>query len=277
MRILHITDAVALMRPSHWVKNLLVFAPVFFGGALSEAGKIGGAAAACGAFCLVAGGGYALNDATDAGENALHPEKRNRPLARGKITRRQAILLGCAAMGAGIAIAAAGSPEAVPVIGLYALLSAAYSAFAKRIPVVEMMFFPAFYLARIFAGGLAADIAISRWLTLCVIFMSMFLITMKRSAESGRREYPKEFIASMVPIFAASALMSYGLYCVLAARSPQAIYSIFFPIAGVMRYIALAAEGKAGGNPERTVIRDPFIAGTVAVWVMWMYILIYGI
>ena len=277
MRILHVTDAVALMRPSHWVKNLLVFAPVFFGGALGEAGKIGGAAAACGAFCLVAGGGYALNDAADARENALHPEKRNRPLARGRITRRQAILLGCAAMGAGIAIAAAGSPEAVPVIGLYALLSAAYSAFAKRIPIVEMMFFPAFYLARIFAGGLAADIAVSRWLILCVIFMSMFLITVKRGAEHGRGGYPREFLASMMPVFAAAALMSYGLYCVLAARSPQAIYSIFFPIAGVMRYVALAAEGRAGGNPERTVVRDPFMAGTVIVWAIWMHVLIYGV
>lgn len=275
MRILHVTDAVALMRPSHWVKNLLVFAPVFFGGALGNTTKTGVAAIACGAFCLIAGGGYALNDAADREEDALHPEKGNRPLARGRIAPGHAVALGIAAMGAGTAIAAAGAPEAVPAMGLYAVLSAAYSGFAKRIPVAEMLFFPAFYLARVFAGGQAADIAISRWLILCVIFMSMFLITVKREAERDSMGYPKEFFRSMMPIFAATALMSYGLYCVLAARSPQAIYSILFPIAGIMRYIALAAEGKAGENPERTVIRDPFMAGIVVVWALWMYALIY--
>ncbi len=263
-----------LLRPSHWIKNLLVFAPLFFGGALHDAGKGGLAFAAFCAFCLVAGGGYAWNDALDGTEDAAHPEKKSRPVAKGRISPARAGAVGFAAVSAGMAAAAAYAPAALPAIGAYAALSAAYSLQAKRVPVVELLFFPAFYLARIFAGGAATGIAISNWLVLCVVFISLFFVTVKRTAEKSAM-YSERFLGRMTVIFGASALMSYGLYSVLGARSPYATYSVIFPIAGVMRYLMLAEREGNGAFPERLMTGDPFIFAVIAGWGAYVYALLY--
>lgn len=266
-----------LLRPSHWIKNLLVFVPLFFGGGLYDAEKVPAVIAAYAAFCLVASGGYALNDIMDQTEDARHGRKKNRPLPRGAISPVHAGIIGLAAGSAGIALAAAYAPDALAGIGLYAALSAIYSLYAKRIPVIELLFFPAFYLARVSAGGAAAHIVLSNWLLLCIIFVSLFIITIKRKAEADERRYPQEFLGRMAAIFGSSAVLSYGLYGILGAQSPYAVYSIFFPIAGIMRYLMLAEKDHQGEYPEKTIVRDLFIVGSIVLWVIFMYALLYPV
>lgn len=267
--------ALAILRPSHWIKNLLVFVPLFFGGALHDPVKVKSVIVAYAAFCLVASGGYAWNDIMDKEEDAQDARKKNRPIPTGAASSLHAGFVGFASMSTGIGIAATYIPHALPSIGFYAAASALYSLYAKRIPVIELLFFPAFYLARVFTGGAVAGITPSHWLLLCIIFISLFIIAIKRKAEANERMYPKTFLDLMVAIFGGSALMSYGLYGVLGARSPYAVYSMLFPIAGVMRYLMIAEKEKGGEYPEKTVIQDPFIAGSVTLWILFMYALLY--
>ncbi len=268
-------NALLLLRPSQWTKNLLVFAPLFFGGALHDPAKAAAAIAAFCAFCLVAGGGYAWNDMLDTDTDAEHSTKKLRPVAAGRISRMRAGAVGFATTGAGLALGAAYVPHAAYALGGYAALGAAYSLGMKRLPVTELLFFPAFYLARVLAGGSATDIPVSGWLALCVIFISLFLVTAKRKAENGAAMYSAGFLDAAAAIFGSSALMSYGIWCVVVAPSPYAVYSMLFPVAGIMRYLMLAEKGKGAEYPERIVFGDPWTLCVVAAWIAWTYALSY--
>ena len=76
---------VEALRPHQWVKNLLVLFPLFF---TSQAFELAGwiaAATAFGSFCFAASSIYLLNDILDRHEDALHPKKKSRPIASGRL------------------------------------------------------------------------------------------------------------------------------------------------------------------------------------------------
>src|ERR671917_2006239 len=78
------------MRPKQWVKNAFVFAGIVFAGSrlLTEPWAIGRVLAAFVLFSLVSGCVYLINDLADIENDRLHPRKRNRPLASGRLSPR---------------------------------------------------------------------------------------------------------------------------------------------------------------------------------------------
>jgi len=82
-------NLLRLARPSHWIKNLFVFAALVFSGRIVDPHAIGAAVVAFVAFCLAASAVYALNDVVDRREDALHPVKRRRPVASGETASRR--------------------------------------------------------------------------------------------------------------------------------------------------------------------------------------------
>src|SRR5438309_1681825 len=97
---------VRLARPHQWIKNLLVLAPLVFAQRLFDRRSDFLAALALAAFCAMASATYSINDIADRDADRLHPEKRDRPLARGDLTVRTAgtfaAMLGAAALLAGL-------------------------------------------------------------------------------------------------------------------------------------------------------------------------------
>src|SRR5690349_15492826 len=79
---------VEAMRPHQWVKNLLVLAPLAFTpkGLIYELWAWSAVLAAYASFCLAASSIYLLNDIVDRHEDALHPKKRTRPIASGRLS-----------------------------------------------------------------------------------------------------------------------------------------------------------------------------------------------
>ncbi len=84
-----IRDYVAIARPSHWFKNLFVVPGVLLSYAFRPDGVRPGVgwlmAFGLGAVCLVASSNYVLNEILDARTDAFHREKKNRPLASGRV------------------------------------------------------------------------------------------------------------------------------------------------------------------------------------------------
>src|SRR4051812_49972592 len=76
---------IELTRPSHWFKNIFVLAGAFFAKDWRDPEVLRAAGAAFIAFCLAASAVYAFNDALDADEDRLHPRKRLRPVASGRV------------------------------------------------------------------------------------------------------------------------------------------------------------------------------------------------
>ncbi|WP_244147434.1 UbiA family prenyltransferase [Desulfovermiculus halophilus] len=86
-------DIVELARPHQYIKNFFVFLPAFFAFKLHQPGVIGSSFVVFAAFCLVASGVYILNDRQDRFDDRKHPEKQHRPIASGRVTSTQSLVL----------------------------------------------------------------------------------------------------------------------------------------------------------------------------------------
>lgn len=86
-------EIVKLMRPSHWIKNILIIFPLFFGGKFLDVDLLLFVLAGGVSFSLLSSMVYTINDISDLESDRLHAIKKNRPIASGKISKREASLL----------------------------------------------------------------------------------------------------------------------------------------------------------------------------------------
>ena len=120
-----------------WIKNLILLFPPFLGG-LCSCVVLVFAIQPVAVFCLISSVGYIINDLFDSSQDLSHPRKKNRPIASGQVSKRQAgvlalILLAFAVLGCW------SLPIKFTLIsGLYLSISIAYSFRLKQIPIVDL-------------------------------------------------------------------------------------------------------------------------------------------
>jgi len=270
------------MRPQQWIKNLFIFVPIFFAKEIFIPDKLITTALAFLAFCAVASAMYIINDIADIQQDSDHPQKKSRPLASGAIKIWQALLLCAVLIAAAILIAGFWLPQILGILGLYAVLNLLYSLWLKHVVIFDILLISGFYLIRVITGGLALDIPISRWLILCAIFVSLFIIIGKRRAEfrqANQREvlknYSSELLEYLTVISATLTIVAYGLYSVIGTTSPLAVYSIFFVLLGIFRYLYMIYTSAEAEFPEKIIFTDKIILGSLVGWVVYMYFVFY--
>src|SRR5690349_12325283 len=80
------------LRPHQWIKNGFVVAPLVFAKRLEDMTALTRSLIAFAAFCALSGAVYAFNDVRDVDADRVHPIKRNRPIAAGKLSERAALI-----------------------------------------------------------------------------------------------------------------------------------------------------------------------------------------
>ena len=166
----NVLDLFRATRPRQWLKNLLVFAAPLAGGALGRPVVLASSLVAFGSFTAAASGGYLFNDVYDVAEDRLHPDKRLRPLAAGRISVAAAVGLGVGLVVLGAVVAALTDDELLPIVVTYTLLTLAYAMGLKRIPGIELLVVASGFVLRPLAGAAAADVAPSAWfLAVCCL------------------------------------------------------------------------------------------------------------
>lgn len=80
-----IQNVLRLMRPRHYIKNLLILVSVTFDRNLFRPAVLAQALLGFGAFCLLASAVYVLNDIRDVEADRQHEIKRARPIASGAV------------------------------------------------------------------------------------------------------------------------------------------------------------------------------------------------
>ena len=84
------------LRPRQWTKNLLLFAGIIFAAELGDAGRWAAAVTAFVAYSAASSAAYLVNDVRDIASDRIHPVKHARPIARGELAPRSAIVLAAA-------------------------------------------------------------------------------------------------------------------------------------------------------------------------------------
>ncbi len=281
-------------RPRQWTKNLLVFAAPLF--AFSRAWQVWGVALlAFGAFCAMASAVYLLNDVLDREADRLHPDKRFRAIASGRLGLPSALLCGAVLAIASLGLAAAISPALVVVLLLYAAIQTAYCLALKHIPLLDLFCIASGFLLRAVAGGLTARLVISPWFLLTVGLLALFLAIEKRKAELRHcRErgtvtrpvllrYSLPLLLRLENLVATSTFMSYALWAagpaLKGASTSWMLLSVPFVLAGLFRYQLISDAEEAerrqqlqpdinSEKPEEVALRDRGLRWILIGWLL---------
>jgi 4-hydroxybenzoate polyprenyltransferase len=184
---------LAALRPHQWVKNVLVFVPIFTANALTDPGGWVGALAMFAAFCLTASSIYIVNDLIDLSADRKHPRKRNRPFASGNLPIVHGLAWAPVLATAGLMLAA--ETGALSIVVAYMAFSLLYSLKLKEMPLVDIFGLAGLYTIRLFGGGAASGYMVSPWLLAFSGFLFLSLAAVKRVAElSSVRRTPGQTI-----------------------------------------------------------------------------------
>jgi len=284
-------DWLRLFRPAHWIKNLFVLGPLLFSGRAFDPQALTNALEAFIAFCLVSSGVYAINDVMDRDADRVHPIKRQRPIAAGRIAPRGAILAGLVLMVAGLAVASVVNRAVVLFIALYVAINILYMWRLKGIVVLDVFAIASFFVIRLLTGAAAVEVEPSVWLLLCGGLLALYLGFTKRQHElvllgdesAGHRgvlsQYTPAFLDQMSTVLLSVTVVSYIMYT-LESATANAVgtnllsYSTAFVLYGVFRYLFLVHQ-REGGSPTQTLLNDRQLLLVAAGWLVYCGLVIY--
>lgn len=277
-----LTGMLSILRPTQWLKSLMLFFPPFLGGELLQTGILSRSVFPLLSFCLASSSTYVLNDVLDRERDKNHPRKRKRPLPSGSISVNTALIMFVILLAGALLLAMKISTTFLAITLAYFLVSALYSLFLKDLPIVDIFCISTGFLFRLQAGGEAFAVPISEWLFLSVFLLSIFLSTGKRLCEKNAlgedagnhrkslNGYPHGFLEGAMYMTGGAVLVTYTLYVI---EHEVLIYTVPLCCFGLLRYILRVKSG-LGGDPTESLLKDVplFVVG-----VLWTVMVGWGI
>lgn len=297
-------ELVRAMRPIHWTKNLALFAAIFFSGGIINENLVSQVFGAFVAFSIATSATYIFNDIFDAKFDRLHPFKKFRPIASGKLPVPLALFFAAFLSLFSIYVASFYNPLFFFSVIVYLILQIGYSLGLKNIPIIDILIIATGFILRVYAGAFVIDAHLSVWFLLCVISVALFLASGKRRAElnipvqagvtrKSLTKYTVELLSAYVTMFGSAAWMSWSLFTFFESPKASApvwlflaeisktttvdkLLMITIPMAifGIMRYEELIFEGKSQ-QPEKLILTDIPLIASVIIWILFLYMILY--
>ena len=285
---------IKMIRPHQYIKNMLVFFPLFFAKKITDVTLLQSAAMAFIAFCFAASTIYIFNDIRDVEKDKVHPKKKHRPIASGKISIKTAVITDIVFLVIALAFAFFTGLRMGCIIVIYLLINLFYSLGMKNIAILDIFAVSTGFLLRLLSGteyGAVAGILPSHWIIIMTFLLSLFLAIAKRRddlvlVESGldvRKSisgYSLEFINGVMSIMSAVIIVSYLLYtldpAVQAHYGSKNVYATtFFVLLGLLRYMQITFVEKKSGSPTEIVYKDRFLQITLIAWAVSFWLFAY--
>ena len=266
------------MRPKHYLKNILIFLPLVFSGQLLYEDYLPKALIAFVAFSLAASAIYVVNDLRDRKLDALHPKKKFRPIASGEVSPRAAVVTAVALLiiAGAIQVLAHFSWNSIALLYGYVGINLLYSFGLKNYPIVDVAILSLGFVLRVYYGGVALDINVSKWLYLAILAFSFYMSLGKRRNElrsngaktrKVNRYYTQDFLDKNMYVFFALTIVYYSMWVIDPAQiHKRMIWTVPLVIVIAMTY-SLAVEGaESDGDPVSVVLNNKplFLLSVVA-------------
>lgn len=287
---------IQLLRPLQWLKNVFVFAPIFFSNNLLKPEFFWPTLAIFGAFCLISSAIYCFNDLRDVEADRQHPKKCKRPIASGAVSAKggYTMMLLCT-IGAFLLVPLAGSvntPYLYIIITAYWLMNIAYCLRLKQYAILDVSIIAIGFVMRVLIGGLTTDIWVSHWLVMMTFLVTLFLAFTKRNddyriyEQTGTKPrisisgYNKTFINEATAIIASVTLVCYIMYTmspeVIERMGNRYVYlTTGWVLAGLLRYLQNMIVFGLSGSPTKSLVKDHFIQFCIAGWILSFFAIIY--
>jgi 4-hydroxybenzoate polyprenyltransferase len=297
-------------RPIQWVKNISLFTGLVFTGWLFYPEKFFSVFLAAVIFSILTSSVYIFNDILDAPKDRLHPLKKKRPIAAGKLPIPHALFTAFLGFIVTLFLAINISFSFFFLCLAYLAIHIFYTTMLKNIPIIDVMMIASGFIIRVWAGAVVINTHINIWLLLCVISFSLFLAVGKRRSEltllsgveAGKHRqvlfsYPEKLLDLYISMFANTTWLTYALFTFLQPMAqpsgriltimsdlPLAFRSrkwlmITIPVVifGVMRYLQLIYQKNEGQSPAKVLVSDKALLGSVLLWGLMVVGIIYGL
>lgn len=283
-----IKDYLKLLRVKHYLKNLLVFAPLFFSMKFFNSEYLIKNIIGFIIFSLVSSIVYIINDINDIEKDRNHPEKKNRPLASGRVKKHVALIVAILLFTLSILLGVLIKSTVYSYLAVYGYLivNVAYSVKLKNIPIVDVSIIVIGFILRTIYGGLIVDVVISNWLILTVISFSYYLALGKRRNEltsNGNKSrgvlefYNSDFLDKMMYVMLTLFIVFYSLWTMsISSNENILIWSVLWVIIIVMRY-SLIIEGNSYGDPAEVLLSDWILISLSLLYGIFMFLTLYFI
>lgn len=284
---------IKTIRPHQWVKNLFVMAPIVFAKNVFHPVSLTHALTAFGVFCLLSGAVYTLNDLLDVDADRVHPTKRRRPIASGRVP------INVARGFLAILVVVAFSLSALlfkiqffAVAMAYFLLNVAYSLKLKKLPFIDVMCISAGFVLRVLGGGFAIDVRVSWYMFACTALIALFLGFGKRRHEiaaehAGKQRkslesYSAGGLNAALAITGSLTIAVYVLYTLdkdtrAFFRSDQLWMTTPSVLIGIWRFVQIVRGNPTSESPTQEMLRDGLFVLNLVAWVIVVVVIVYRI
>lgn len=281
-------EYIKLIRPFHWIKNLLIFVPLFFSGQFLNGHKIFAVILGFVAFSLIASSVYIINDIQDADKDRKHPKKRFRPIASGKISKQHATIFLVVLLILSLIILWYLSKINGRVLGtfgfplFYLLMNVAYSNGLKNVPLLDVIIIATGFVIRLLFGGLIVSVVISDSLLLTVISASLFLGFGKRRNELRKgtstrkvlKAYSMDFLDKIMYVFIGCTLVFYSLWA-MANNHALMVYTVPLAMIIVTDYCLIIESNTSDGDPAEVLKHSKSLMTLLCLFVIMLIALLY--
>ncbi len=273
------------MRVKHWIKNILIIIPAFFGKTLTDYYTLINLFFGFLVFSLCSSAIYIINDISDIESDRNHPVKCQRPLASGVVSKTEAMILLIVLLTAAavIDVLLCGINIHCLIPLLYLFINLLYSLSLKNRPVIDIVLLVSGFFLRVLYGSAVTGVRISGLLYLTVISLSMFFAYGKRRNEkkscgtSSRKVlqyYSEQYLNSNLYIYMGLFIVFYSIWSLNADESGVLICTVPLGMVMMMRYV-YTLEVDEHGNPVDVILHDKILLLLGAIYAAVITVLIY--
>ncbi len=279
------------MRLRQWTKNGFLWAPILFDTQILKLNSSLRVLAAFGLFCLLSSAVYLVNDLFDIEADRQHPEKRNRPIASGKLPIPAAVTAVVLLMIICLVLGFLLSPWFAIIEASYFVLMLAYSRWLKHIPLIDVLVIAAGFVLRVLAGLSVITVKyFSPWLFVVTTLFALYigfgkrrseLAVLAEEAKAHRRVldgYTIPLLDQIITVVSTATIITYSLYTFEAEVTPGTytmMLTIPFVLYGILRYLWLIQVKHAGGAPEDALLTDHPLQIAVVLFGIAVFIILY--
>jgi len=270
------------MRLRQWTKNGFVFFALIFDKQLFRPAAFIKTLEGFFLFCLISSAVYLLNDITDVEADRTHPEKKNRPIASGRLPISAAWAAAIILILFTLPVAYFLAPSLAFMLALYLFTNILYSRWLKHVPILDVLILSSGFVLRVAAGVTLITVErFSPWLYVVTTLFSLYIGFGKRRAEMTLLEqgagshrkvldgYTIPLLDQFITIVSGTTIVTYSLYTFTAPNLPDnhsMMLTIPFVVYGIFRYLQLIQTGNAAGSPDEVALKDRPLQITVLLW-----------
>ena len=280
------------MRPKQWAKNMFIFAGIVFDGQLLNLSALLQVSIGFVLLSLSASTIYLINDLVDVERDRLHPKKRFRPIASGRLPVRWAIIASIILPSVALIGAWWLQPAFCYTLIAYLVLHLAYSFRLKSVAILDIFAISGGFILRVIAGVVVISVSnFSPYLYVCMGLLSLFLAIGKRRQEfiqlgdratqirASFKDYTLPLLDDLLRFIVTATAIAYTFYAIesqtLLVPHEYMLLTVPFVYYALFRYMYLIHVAGLGGDPTDVLYVDRPLQVCLFLWGVAILVLLY--